>query len=492
MGSRSVARLTVAILASAAGAALAQTTQPVVPAPPRSQPHAVLQAPPTYTPVRWNEDYSYLKDPSKRSDFFDPVKFIALDDSGDYFASVGAQARYRYEYFNNLNFGAGTQDDDGYHLARFLAHADLHLSPYFRVFVQGKSSLAEDREGGPRAGLDADELDVQQLFADVRLPMADKQSLTFRFGRQDLLYGSQRLISPLDWSNTRRTFEGAKVSYARPENTLDVFWVRPVLVDKEEANDGDGNTSFSGVYDTLALPQLFGKEANSKLELYGLALNRSAFGTVPTDSDTYTVGTRLWTNPKPWDFDVELDYQFGDAGAGDISAWSFATEGGYTFVGLPYTPRVYLGFDIASGDHDPSDPDVQTFNQLFPLQHAYFGYIDVVARQNVIDVHPGVELLLAENRRHIKRLSLRGDYHAFWRQSDDDALYSAGGSVLRADTGTNASFIGTELDLMLTWQVDRHLQFYFGYSHFFTGEFISDTGPDEDIDFVYAAATYTF
>jgi hypothetical protein len=30
-------------------------------------------------------------------------------------------------------------------------------------------------------------------------------------GRQELLYGAQRLISPLDWANTRRTFEGGKL-----------------------------------------------------------------------------------------------------------------------------------------------------------------------------------------------------------------------------------------------------------------------------------------
>ena len=115
-----------------------------------------------------------------------------------------------------------------------------------------------------------------------------------------------------------------------------------------------------------------------------------------------------------------------------------------------------------------------------------------LGRQNVIDVHPGVELTFLENKPFAKRLWLRSDYHLFWRQSDDDALYNAGGAVLRADNGTDAAFVGSEVDLLLTWQVDRHTQFYLGYSHFFAGSFIEDTGPDEDIDFVYAAASFTF
>ena len=52
--------------------------------------------------------------------------------------------------------------------------------------------------------------------------------------------------------------------------------------------------------------------------------------------------------------------------------------------------------------------------------------------------------------------------------------------------------MGSEIDLLLTWQIERHTQAYFGYSHFFAGDFIEDTGPSDDIDFAYAAVQYTF
>ena len=74
---------------------------------------------------------------------------------------------------------------------------------------------------------------------------------------------------------------------------------------------------------------------------------------------------------------------------------------------------------------------------LFPLGHAYFGYIDAIGRQNIIDLHPGVELTFLENKSFAKKLSLRGDYHVFWRQSDDDALYGVQGQIQRADNGTD-------------------------------------------------------
>ena len=51
------------------------------------------------------------------------------------------------------------------------------------------------------------------------------------------------------------------------------------------------------------------------------------------DSDTYTLGARFSGNPKPFDFDAELDYQFGRFNGGDISAYSIALVGGYTLAG---------------------------------------------------------------------------------------------------------------------------------------------------------------
>src|SRR5205823_3275171 len=130
-------------------------------APPANQP-------PQYTLSRWDEDYRYLRDPAEREanpDFFGPIKYIKLNDKGDIYLSLGGQVRYRYEYFHDFNFGAGQQDPNGYHLLRMLAHTDLHLGENFRIFVQGKSALIEDRDGGPRA-VDADEIDIQQAFGE--------------------------------------------------------------------------------------------------------------------------------------------------------------------------------------------------------------------------------------------------------------------------------------------------------------------------------------
>ena len=83
-----------------------------------------------------------------------------------------------------------------------LLHADLRLGKKVRFFAEGKTALATDRTlPGGRRPLDVDEGDLQQAFVDVKTTLSDKSDMTFRFGRQELLFGKQRLVSPLPWGS---------------------------------------------------------------------------------------------------------------------------------------------------------------------------------------------------------------------------------------------------------------------------------------------------
>lgn len=61
--------------------------------------------PPALTALRYDEDYSYLKDPAARTNTFDSIKYISLSDRGDSYITFGGQLRDRYEYFQNYLFG---------------------------------------------------------------------------------------------------------------------------------------------------------------------------------------------------------------------------------------------------------------------------------------------------------------------------------------------------------------------------------------------------
>ena len=41
------------------------------------------------------------------------------------------------------------------------------------------------------------------------------------------------------------------------------------------------------------------------------------------------------------------------------------------------------------------------------------------------------------------------------------------------------------MDLTVSYRFNRHADVLAGYSHFFTGELLDDTGADDDVDFRY-------
>ncbi len=439
--------------------------------------------------IRHVEDWSVLADApaDAKADLFDPIKYLPLVDDGSIWASFGGQVRYRFESFNN--FGFGPSNDDEYSLLRIRMHGDLHIGEHVRIFAEGKSALANNRDlPGGRRTLDVDSIDLQNLFVDVKLPVGDDVSVTVRAGRQELVFGKQRLISPLDWSNSRRTWDGLSVITKIGQWTVTPFWTQFAPVQKYSFNDPDAQTQLFGVYATGPLPG----EGMPSADVYFIGLDRDddrTFNGTTGQEERYTLGTRLFgkVGQTGFDYDAEFAYQFGEVGSGDVNAWMVGSQFGYTFADVPTAPRLFIGVDYASGD-DSAGGDVETFNQLFPLGHAYLGFIDAIGRQNIIDVTPGIVF------SPIPKLKVLLQGHLFWRADEDDAVYNAGGGVLRAGSLSNEREVGAEIDLVVTYAFDAHLVAQFGYSHFFAGDFISEATPtaDDDIDFFYFQLQYTF
>ena len=125
----------------------------------------------------------------------DLIKYIPLLDLGPlYFVTLGADIREQYEFIENDNFGLGSVNNHGYWLQRIMLYSDWHFGPYFRAFVQLKTSEEEGREPGPRP-TDRKRLDFNQAFVDFSYPRtvlpADQSYLTLRLGRQEIDFGDE-------------------------------------------------------------------------------------------------------------------------------------------------------------------------------------------------------------------------------------------------------------------------------------------------------------
>src|SRR5882672_6078986 len=444
---------------------------------------ASVPPPPSFKQLRYDENYAFLRDPQRRADYLDDIKFISFNTNGDRYLTLGGEIRERYEYYHNSLWGRGPQDDNGYLLQRYMIHADAHLGDYFRVFTQFKSGLEDDRNGGPRP-TDRDDFDLHQAFFDVRVPLSETDSLTVRAGRQELSYGSSRLISIREEPNVRRSFDGVKAILKINSWQVDMFAVKPVRTKIGVFDDDpDPGENFWGLYAVSPVSWLPG--GNVDLYYLGLDKKNASFDQGTAHELRHTVGSRIWGHKTGWDYNLEFVYQFGSFGSGDIQAWTAASDLGFAFADVLFEPRLGLKANVTSGDDNPNNRDLQTFNPLFP-RGAYFGEPALIGPANHIDVHPQLDLALRKN------LSLTLNWDCFWRENTHDGIYGPAVNVIQSGRTSNARYVGNQAEAMLEWRLGRHLAFAADYAHFFAEDFLQQTTPGKDVDYFSTWVTFRF
>ena len=438
-----------------------------------------------YHLLREDDDWSFLADPAERREFWDPVKYIRLRRSrNDWFLSMGGEAREVWEQIGNDNWGQ-RPFTNGYFDERYMFYFDVHYGKHVRSFVELKSGLNSYRIGGPRP-IDEKKLDLQVGFLEVGTSSASN-FVKLRVGRQELEYGSGRLIDVREGPNVRLSFDGFMVKGKIHSWQLDGFAVRPDL-DKPGFFDNAPNhaVGFWGVYATHTLPH------NTSLDLYYLGLDRkqATFERGTAQEVRHSLGARIScpvAMERPgWDFDHEGLWQFGTFGSADIRAWTFASETGYRIPTVPLKPRFSIKADISSGDHRNSHT-LGTFNPLFPKGN-YFGVLATTGPGpiNFIDLHPHIEASLPRS------VTASFDWIFQWRESLDDGVYAVPGFLIRAADGSRARFVGHRPGAEVRWQANPHLWFQADYGIFYAGRFLKETQPARNLNYWALWAGYKF
>jgi hypothetical protein len=470
-------------LAQQAAVASQMTVQPTPTPEPEEPAPPTIPTPPPYKGLRYEENWSSMRDPARRIDSLDRIKYIPLQEKDGWYLSIGGEARVRLERFDNPSWGQEPQDNNGYLLQRYMLHVDLHLGSRVRFFGQIKSGLENGRKGGARP-TDADKLDLHQAFFDLNFDFGNRRSLVLRAGRQEMSFGSSRLVGVRDL-NVRQSFDGLRAILSIGGWRVDGFLTKPVKTDLGIFDDApDHGRTFWGVYAVRPWKVLPG----GNIDLYYLGIDRKSarFDQGTAREIRHSIGTRLWGKRSAWDYNYELIYQWGSFGRGNIRAWTIASDNGYTLTGVRFRPRLGLKADVTSGDRNPAEPNLQTFSALFP-KGAYFGEIALIGPSNHMDLHPSLDL-------HVKEtLTLSVDSVFFWRESLRDGIYGNAINLLRfGRAGSRARFVGSQPSVQAEWQINRHVTWVGVCSYFFTGPFLKETGPGRNVNYVTSWITYKF
>ena len=350
-----------------------------------------------------------------------------------------------------------------------------------RVHFQGQDARAPGkRDATP---VFRDPFDVRQAWVRVGDP---KRHLAYAtVGCQELSYGKQRLVGPLDWTNTARQFDAARLTVGREDLAVDVFAGAVVRLDDKGFNRPTPGADFHGVH-----AKLNRWVRRGDLDAYTFwktepraASERGGVGR----ADIVTSGFRV-ARPLAHGFDVEAEMamQRGDIAGDDLSAWGGYWIAGYRPAGVRWNPRLSVEYQYGSGDGAPGDGAVGTFDQLFPTGHLYQGVADRVGWRNIQDVRAGLQLSPSQS------VSLTLDYFSFWLASRQDHLYGVDGRIVaRAPVGgAEHSYVGSEVDAVVGWKLRPHVTTGGGVGLFLPGSFLREVTPGRRHIFGYVFVNY--
>jgi hypothetical protein len=430
-----------------------------------------------YAPLFYNNNFGYLNDAAYDDwHFGERLKQIPIGDC--WMLDLGGQYRARYHGERNHRGLGLTGNDDDFLLHRTRLFANARYSNWFRFYGEYLDAQSNYENFPPRA-IEENRSDMLNLFADARFYDGDCGDLWFRLGRQELLYGNERLISPLDWANTRRTFEGFKFFWQGQDWNVDFFATRPVIVDPIHFDSPDYDQEFIGAWGTYkAAP-------GQTYDLFAVQFNNAAGA---NDFQFTTLGGRWLGSEQSWLWELEGGVQFGDNTSGTGHQAGFATGGvGYKWADRCWQPQLWAYYDWASGG------DVlgagQGFNHLFPLAHKYLGYMDLFGRSNIQS--PNVQLTLQPHQR----LKLTAWYYYLFLDTRADTPYNVNMTPFAPGSAPASRDLGHELDLLATINLNARMDLLLGYSHFFSGEYYQLTPGlpyRGDADFFYIQYHWNF
>jgi hypothetical protein len=412
---------------------------------------------------RPEEDWSVLADPRVAREPFDGLKYIPLDPANPkMYLSLGANLRERFELDHATFFGAASGESGQWILSRLEWHADLRLGNHVQIFTQFQNAVVPGK--ARLAPVDQDRLDVEQAFIGLTEPLGGG-TLRLRLGRQVVAIEFQRFASVREGPNLRQSYDAALADYERGRWHVIGAYEQPVQTRDVHPFDDYSNhhLTLSGVKVQRRL------SGSTQLSVYYANYRHDAatFTSVTGNERRNVIDIRTSGAVNGFDWDVEGMSQSGSIGAQTIEAKALGSSVGYTLVDVRWKPRMGLAVDVATGDHDPSDNRLGTFNPLFPNGYYladYTGFPNLIHVKPALTVHPA------------PAVSLTAAIAGQWREATADAVYVFPAFPLPGTAGVPGRYTGAYGELRGDWTITPHYSVAFDAVHYAIGTAIRQAG----------------
>lgn len=379
---------------------------------------------------------------------------VTVAPSGEYFM--------RFRHFEGKDYAPGGVSNFVRHRARFglkLAYGD-EVSAFF----QAQDVRTWGEESNTLGDFSADGLDMHQAFADLGFG----EDIRLRFGRQEIGYLNHRLIGNVNFVEQARSFDAVRLMVMALDRqlALDFFYARTAhaLLPPNVAASDD----VFGLAAKMQIGDAFQPALISILDLgSGVDRVRSTTGVV--------LGLEY-----PWGLKASVEgYIQAGSAEPDISilAWMTAVRLRFTLTDSEFQPYLEIFAQLLSGDDDPGDSDVTTFDTLFATNHKFYGEADVFVNMPVDTANRGLADLGGALGFNL--------YDTFTGQLGLHVF-----STMESRDGP--SLFGIELDTTIGIRPNDHYFFDLNYSIVVPGEALSSAESPLVESFVYFTSGVTF
>jgi hypothetical protein len=420
---------------------------------------------------------------------------------------LGLDFRTRYE-----SYSQPVKKNETTGAAQFSERTDVNLEARFKPFKFHMEFL--DARPLYNYGLTVssrmeNQNDVLQLYGSVGTDNFLGLSLPteLQIGKFTQDFGSRRLIARSHYNNVPHSFVGVHWTLGtRTDWEVRTFVMRPVQNHQTSPDSVPSNTLFSGMsYLDRRMPwfhtELYGYYISQNEQVQGTTGINQDQSTQGQLADLYTPGFRLF---KPeakatFDYEIESAYQFGRSalkpGSPPLTTFAYFqhAEVGYTFD-HSWTPSIRFKYDYASGDSDPNDNKNGRFNTLFGVGNTdltHSGIWGLFKRSNLSS--PGY--VLSVEPKEGARVSFKQRF--YWLAQSKGEFEGAG---LQDSTGRAGNYLGSELDLRLSWTVSPNLLLEGGWLYLIKGSYYSNllnqgvagAPNDKNTDYVFISMRLFF
>lgn len=365
--------------------------------------------------------------------------------------TVDAELRPRFEY----RHGFKTLFPDDEDPAAFVSQRTRLNAGYTTEKLNFYLSLQDVRVWGDVPQLNSSDnngLSIHQAWGEIR---SDK-NFSVKLGRQEIVYDDHRIFGNVGWAQQARSHDAALLRFDNEKIKFDLGFAF-----NQAAENIVGTTlSTPGTYKSIQYGWLHKDWQNFQASF--LFLNNGMQFIDPINSGdnetrySQTLGSYLIYKKGAFGINSNLYYQFGkDVANNDLSAYLLGLEGSYQ---PSQTWKLTLGTELQSGNDNaaPSNGKNNAFTPFYGTNHKFNGLMDYFYVGNHGDNVGLFDLYVKAKVALNQKSNLTTALHNF-----------ASPSEIAPNT---SSQLGTELDLVYSYSIDKNIALSGGYSHLFPSE----------------------